>query len=91
MHVDDFIDGEFTEHCYARWMFNHFRLPAVLRADFDQFMERYKLFCTYEGVRYRVTGASRLGDVWLTTDFQQDHGYQKRVDIEKCSEWSDSQ
>ena len=36
----------------------------------------------------RCTGASRLGDVWLTSDFNQEMGYEKRVDVEECSNWS---
>ena len=87
MHVDDFIDGEFTKHKYARWVLNLFRLPAALQADFREYTDQYKLFCDYEGVRYRCTGASRLGDVWLTTKFDQHTGYELRVDVENCENW----
>lgn len=94
-HVDDFIDDSLgtlndKNAQYARWMFNHFRLPASLRYDFDKFMKDYKLFCTYKNKKYRVTGASRLGDVWLNKDFTADHGYNLRVSVDQCSEWSDS-
>lgn len=93
LHIDDFIDYGLDKknepnEVYARWMFSHFRLPAVCKYDFDQFMSQHKLFCVYNGVKYRVTGASRLGDVWLTTNFDQDAGYTERVDVESCSEWS---
>lgn len=54
-------------------------------------MEDYKLFCMYKGERYRCTGASRMGDVWLHSDFSQDTGYEHRVDVEECSDWSDNQ
>lgn len=86
MHVDDFIDTHGGDP-YARWMFLHFRLPAVLQIDFRPFIKDHKLFCTYQGKRYRVTGASRLGDVWLAADFKQDTGYDHRVDLEECSNW----
>lgn len=95
LHVDDFIDnrfhmeeqrGEYTD--YARWMFNHWRLPADMRGDFDEFMSEHKLFCVYEGEKHRVTGCSRLGDVWLTLNFEQDCGYQKRVNVEDCRDWT---
>ena len=89
MHVDEFIDGHFNEEKYARWCFLLFRLPAVLQADFREFTKKYKLFCTYNAVRFRVTGASRLGDIWLTSDFNQDTGYEHRVDLSECSEWGD--
>jgi hypothetical protein len=88
MHVDDFIDGEYCKHKYARWVLNHFRLPAVLKNDFSEFMEPFKLFCDYEGRQYRCTGASRLGDIWLTSDFTRCTGYELRVDVAKCTNWS---
>jgi hypothetical protein len=88
LHVDDFIDTHFTKEPYARWVLNHFRLPAALKNDFEKFMKEHKLFCMYEGKKYRVTGASRLGDIWLSEDFNKDHGYNKRVDAANCSGWS---
>jgi len=90
MHVDKFIDMKLGQHNYARWMLNHFRLPAALRIDFEEFMKHHKLFCTYDGKRYRCTGASRMGDIWLAKDFHQTTGYDKRIDeIEECTDWSD--
>ena len=47
----------------------------------------HKLFATYEGKRYRVTYASRMGDVCLSSDHSRAMGYDLRVDVEKCSEW----
>lgn len=93
-HIDDYIDNRYIlkdkqEELtpYARWMFNHFRLPAAMRWDFDPFMEEHKLFCEYKGVKYRVVGASRLGDVWLTLKFESTQ-YQERVAVDDCSKWS---
>ena len=88
-HVDEFIDGNFREDRYARWVLNHFRLPAVLKMDFDEFMADKKLFCVYNNEKYRVTGASRLGDIWLARDFNRTRGYDLRVDLAECSVWSD--
>jgi hypothetical protein len=87
MHVDEFIDTQFCKHKYARWMLNYFRLPAALKNDFSEFMEPYQLFCEYEGKRYRCTGASRLGDVWLAHDYERHTGYDLRVDVAKCTNW----
>ena len=89
MHVDTFIDDSYGENEYARWVLNYFRLPAVLKNDFWEFMEEHKLFCTYNDQRMRCTGASRLGDVWLTSNFKRDTGYDARVDVGECTEWSD--
>lgn len=47
-----------------------------------------KLFCQYKGKRYRCTGASRMGDVWLAEDFSRDSGYDLRVNVGECSDWS---
>lgn len=85
-HIDDFIDDR-KQDAYARWIFSHFRLPADLRIAFDPFMRDRKLFCDYEGKRYRVTGASTMGDVWLVKDFKKDHGYDYRVLVADCSKW----
>jgi hypothetical protein len=85
-HVDTFIDTPGGNR-YARWVLFHFRLPAYLKAEFWEFMQEHKLFCTYEGERYRCTGASRMGDVFLAKDFDRDAGYDKRVMADECSEW----
>jgi hypothetical protein len=88
-HVDDFIDSDFGKDRYARWVLNHFRLPAILKSDFSEFMKDHKLFCNYKGKKYRVTGASSLGDIWLAKDFNRESDYDLRVDCAECSEWSD--
>ena len=65
------------------------RLPAILQIDFAEWIGQFKLFCSWKGKRYRVTGASRLGDIWLTSDFCKETGYEHRVDLTECSDWSD--
>lgn len=93
-HIDHFIDfgSEAMDQSddaetYARWVINHFRLPAVTMNAFWPIMKEHKLFCTYDGAKYRVTGASRLGDLWLAEDFKREVGYDKRVDWRNCSGW----
>ena len=51
-------------------------------------MQNFKLFCTHSGTRYRCTGASRMGDVWLAKDVKRDTGYDLRVDVTECSDWA---
>jgi len=87
MHVDDFIRA-YDKDKYARWFLMLQRLPALMKSHFHEWIKEYKLFCTYEGKRYRCTGSSRLGDVWLTSDFNRDTGYELRVNVEDCTEWS---
>lgn len=95
-HVDDFVQilgkfpKEFGDVEYAQWMLMYFRLPAIMNLRFKRFMDPNKLFCTYEGKRYRVVGASRHGDVWLNPNFAVEHGYEKRVNVMDCRGWSAS-
>lgn len=90
-HVDEWLDtpsfpsdeGE----SYAKFVLMYKRMPAWCQGAFAPWMAKHKLFCTYEGKRYRCTGASRMGDVWLAEDFNRENGYDLRVDVGKCSEW----
>lgn len=89
-HVDDYVDNPAGDP-YARWMLMHFRLPAVLQILCGDFLKT-KLFCTWQGKRWRVTGASRLGDVWLHSKLNFDPKktqpyYEERVELDECSEW----
>lgn len=88
MHVDDWLD-EKNGTAYARFMLEYFRLPAIKKYKREKSMEGHRLFCDFEGKRMRVTGASRFGDIWLTSDFNQNTGYEKRVNILDCSGWGD--
>ena len=97
-HVDNFIDygTMFRNACkeeneaYARWVLNYFRHSAILKSAFYPFMREHKLFCEYEGKKYRVIGASRMGDVWLAKDFKLETGYDLRVCVDNLSKWSKS-
>lgn len=84
-HVDDFIDDPTTDKYASAW-FHSFRRPAWEKCKYP---DNSTLFATYEGRRYKVTGCSRLGDVWLHSDLNYDReSYEKRVDVDACSEWS---
>lgn len=88
-HVDDFIrfPPEDDAGRYAAFCLMLFRLPSVMKWAFAKWTAQYVLFCTYKGERYRVTGASRLGDVWLAKNHKRDSGYDLRVNIDDCTEW----
>ena len=88
MHIDDFIDQSLSTDKYARWFFFLHRLPSVLQMDFSEWIDQHRLYCIWRGNAYRVTGASRMGDVWLTSNFERDTGYEHRVDVGDCSDWS---
>ena len=88
-HIDEWLDTpsfDVNEN-YAKFVIDYFRLPAWKHNAYERWMMVFELFCTYEDKRYRCTGASRLGDVWLAKDFHQVNGYDLRVDVDKCSNW----
>jgi hypothetical protein len=94
VHVDDFID-DYRADPYARFVLDYFRRSAVSLHAFGPWMKEHKLFCTYspslasgkKAGRFRVTGASRLGDVWLSADYAREVGYELRVNVAECSAW----
>lgn len=91
MHVDDWLEIAVANKDeavkYAAFFLHHKRLSASAQMAFRPYVGQHKLFCTFEGKRYRVTGASRLGDVWLHPDFTAENGYEHRVDVDACTEW----
>lgn len=91
-HIDQWIDRTRMPDGdrYPSFFFMLHRMDAISKAKWQPWISRFKLFCTYEGQRYRVTGCSRLGDVWLTADFNQEHGYTLRVSVAGCSGWSEA-
>lgn len=87
VHVDDFIDSH-RQDPYARFVLDYFRRSAVSRIDFEPFMRAHQLFCSWGESRYRVTGASRMGDIWLSSDHRRGEGYEHRVNVAECYAWS---
>lgn len=89
-HVDDWLDTEPANEAeaYAKRVLAIARMPALEQWELPKDQREQPLFCTYRGKRYRCIGASRLGDVWLTTDFTAIYGYELRVDVAECGEWS---
>lgn len=96
-HVDDFIDNAVCKVVkgddsvmYAAWVLNNFRFPAYLSMMFAKITQRFHLFCLYKDKWYRVTGASRLGDIYLTEDMNKDCGYELRIDVDDVTSWSNT-
>lgn len=88
LHVDDWLDAPAKDDAekMAKEFLEHCRRPAIDK-DYG-WIEANPLFCTYRGTRYRCLGASRMGDVWLTEHFERVNGYDLRIDVAECSEWS---
>ena len=70
MHIDDWLGRSAKDEGekWAKEFLGKFRRPAIEKCD--GWIEEHALFCTYNGERWRVLGASRLGDVWLTKHFE---------------------
>jgi hypothetical protein len=81
-------DGDEPHEDYARWILLHFRQSAALQRTFFKFLDGKRLFCLYKGDCFRVTGASRLGDIWITDNYSQETGYKHRVLPSELSGWS---
>jgi hypothetical protein len=95
LHVDEWLDNmhpfmnSTPELNYVHFMLNYFRYDAVTKMAYGSIMAQHKLFVTYEGKTWRVTGASRLGDVYLQSKLDKDHAYDERVplDFTKLTNW----
>tara|TARA_R110002073_G_scaffold268404_1_gene431662 strand:+ start:878 stop:1471 length:594 start_codon:yes stop_codon:yes gene_type:complete len=91
--LDNFIaygtDTDDEPHeVYARWVLHYYRLPANLIISAEKLMGPHKLFCMYKGVKHKVTGAGTIGDIWITPNLTQEHGYRDRVSLDELSNWS---
>ncbi len=92
IHIDDWLESAVCKKDhgtrYAAFVLHHRRLSASAQIAFGDFLGDLPLYCDYNGERFRCTGASRLGDVWLLADHTRTHGYDHRVDVSSCSNWS---
>jgi hypothetical protein len=100
-HVDDWVDKvlnrydlrqteeQAQEKAAAAWFWVFGASQTVQPAFLTMFSVKClpTLTCQYQGQLHRVTGSSRLGDVWLTEDLSRSEGYTKRVSIADCSDW----
>lgn len=96
MHIDDWMDDllysgssrHVDETLQAvLFFFTMKRMDALHQIYFKSIMNKIIVTCIYKGDKYRVTGCSRLGDIWLSGDYTRTIGYDLRVDVEECSGW----
>lgn len=88
-HCYDYIN-EFGAPGVLRWFLLIQSLPATHRVLARQFGANPKLFADYQGKRYRVVMASRMGDVGLSENFQAEDGYSIRTAVQDLSNFSDT-
>ena len=69
-------------------------LPASESSELTPKYLGLKVYCKCAGIEYRITGASRFGDIWLKDNSPEleidldPNGYDKRVFIDSCYEFS---
>jgi len=85
-HCDDYIDDESAPEVLRRYL-ERARSPAHGMTSTEPFPV---LFADHDGRRVRVTMASRLGDVGITTVLAAEHGYETRVAVEDLSNFGDA-
>ena len=86
-HIYDWLDelAVTDDEQLAKDFLNEATKPAE---DKDhEYLQNTRLTCMYKGSRYRCTGASRMGDVWICKDWRESTGYSKRVAIGELSLW----
>ena len=89
-HCDEYIDDE-SAPLALRTFLKRAREPAHGHLNPEPFPT---LFATYNGVRVRVTMASRLGDVGISSECRRktctaNHGYNARVWLEQLTDISE--
>ncbi len=91
MHIDEWLNSkESLKLSFVKEWFTRFRKPEFYKIkDGDNlWFENNWLFCIYQNKRYQVTGCSRFGDIWITSNFDQSIGYENQVDFSDCSGWA---
>jgi hypothetical protein len=85
-HCDDYIDDK-TKPAALRKFLEFARAPAH-----GAFLPKPhpQLYADYEGTRVRVTMASVMGDVGITTDFSREMGYERRVLVSSLSNFGET-
>ena len=86
-HCDDYIHDPTTPNCLKYYLLVN-RLPAVDSLIIIASQGSPKCFATHLGKRVRLVMASRMGDVGITDQLDDTHGYQKRVYLEELSDFS---
>lgn len=83
VHIYDWLDDPETGPPEVKDFFESMVAPAY-KKDYSK-IHNTLLSCTYKGKRYRCIGTSRMGDIWLTSDFTKAYGYELRIYINEVS------
>jgi hypothetical protein len=89
-HVDEWVAQPCSPKdpaAYAKFFFLINRLHAWMQGAFRPWIEPHELYCDFAGRTWRVTGASRMGDIWLAIDLTRQDGYDIRRYVDECTNW----
>jgi hypothetical protein len=84
-HCDDYIDDPTSPEPLRKYL-------AFARAPAHGLLlprPHPTLYADHAGVRVRVTMASRMGDVGITTNLSAECGYKQRVPVDQLSNFSE--
>lgn len=85
----DFEIRNFKNSRYLRYFLLVHRMSAIDRALIVECYGEPKCFADHNGKRVRLTMASRFGDVGISSDLRQPHGYSDRVMVRDLENFSD--
>ena len=96
LHVDEFLETTYElvgrdDLIYPHYLLGIMRLGHYQMSLYRKVIGDKQLFVTFEGKRWQVVGASRLGDIWLTKSTKLDAQYTRRVwlRLDDMTDWSD--
>lgn len=84
-HCDDYVDDPTAPEALRKFL-------AFARAPAHGQLQpgpHPRLYADYAGMRVRVTMASRMGDVGITTDLDAEMGYERRVAVSSLANFSE--
>lgn len=86
-HCDDLIGNDETAPSLFYFLFVH-RLPAIEKNQLFRLLGKPHCYASWEGKRVRLVMASRLGDVGITDDLEEESRYIYRVNVDELSNFS---
>lgn len=92
LHVDDWLDQSTfavsPTEVAARYFLEQFRWPAWKKLLYADLIPKTPVYALYNGEWYQLTGASRMGDIWLRSKDQPNATYTVRVFVQNITRWS---
>lgn len=86
-HCDDIIHLSDYPICLRYFLLVN-RLPAVDKCIIVEMKGEPVCFATFKNKKVRLVMASRFGDVGITKNLSDTHGYDKRVSIKQLSNFT---